>query len=64
MASSVKRSRPHCIRYRIKAECETEAEKEALAGRLDHIRQLLTPHGMHYGMRLAGYVYSCIVLLY
>ena len=45
MASKTKRSRPNRIRHRIETECESEAEKEALARRLDHVHQLLTPPG-------------------
>ena len=45
MASSAKRTRPKRIRHRIETDCETEAEKEALAIRLDRVRRLLTPPG-------------------
>ena len=45
MASKTKRSRPNRIRHRIETECKIEAEKEALAQRLDRVRQLLTPPG-------------------
>ena len=45
MASNVKRTHPHHIRHRIETDCETEAEKEALARRLDRVRRLLTPPG-------------------
>ena len=45
MASKTKHSRPNCIRHWIEKECKTKAEKEALAQRLDRVRQLLTPPG-------------------
>ena len=45
MASQTKRSRPQRIRLRIEAECETEAARDALAIRLSHVRELLTPPG-------------------
>ncbi len=45
MASSLKRTRPRRIRHRIETECETEAEKDALASRLDRMRELLSSHG-------------------
>ena len=45
MASKTKRSRLNCIRHRIETECKTEAEKGALARRLDRVHQLLTPPG-------------------
>ena len=41
MASKTKRSCPNHIRHWIETECETEAEKEALARRLDRVRQLM-----------------------
>ena len=40
-----KRSRPLRVRYRLEAECSTEAEKEALTRRILQVRQLLTPPG-------------------
>lgn len=43
MALSSKRVRPPRIRHRIETECETEAEKGALATRLQRMRELLTP---------------------
>ena len=45
MSSIPKRSQPQCIRHRIETECDTEAEKEALARRLSRVRQLLSPNG-------------------
>ena len=45
MASKIQRSRPNRIRHRIETECKIEAEKEALAQRLDRVHQLLTPPG-------------------
>ena len=43
MASQTKRSRPRRIRYRIEAECESEAGKDALGRRFERVRQLLNP---------------------
>ena len=45
MALTQKRSRPPHIRHRIETECETEVEKEALARRLQRMRELLSPDG-------------------
>ena len=44
MTPTQKRSRPPRIRHRIETECETEAE-EALARRLQRMRELLSPDG-------------------
>ena len=47
MSSGLKRPHPCRIRHRIETESKTEAEKEALARRLDRIRWLLTVDGSH-----------------
>ena len=48
MAEPRKRSRPSRIRHRIEAQCETEAEKEALSRRFQRMRELLTPGGARF----------------
>ena len=40
-----RRLRPLCVRYRLKAECSIEAEKEALTRRILQVQQLFTPPG-------------------
>lgn len=48
MASNQKPPRPRRIRHRIETECESEAEKDALAGRLQRVRELLSPGGSRH----------------
>lgn len=45
MASGWKRSFPNRIHYHLETDCEKEAEKTALARRIDHVHQLLFPPG-------------------